>query len=418
MGDRPVRRRDRGPALFALPRLATAFVNTAIVTLGLPAAVVAAVGDAGKGRHLGLVTAAGALVAIGVLWASGSLSDRASGPAGRARLLLTGLAAALPALALLAAAPGYPLVLAATLAVVAARSLCDASHLPLLAQRIEGVRATRFSAFIAFYHFLGAGLGALAFAGSSRLASGLGVRSPVALAGLAVTVLALAGFRAASGSLAPAADPTPSPRPPSLREAMGRDLVMLLIARTFFLAGTLIVTTFLLFMARDVLGAADPERTTGLLYAAAIAGAVALALPLGRLAEAVGEVRILLGSGAAIAVVAALFLVAGPRHPAVAAACMLVYGGSSAALIGSGISFLVKLVPHPAVAGRVMAVFTAGTFASQLLASLTGAALLDPLNRVRAGAGYLGLLVALELYLALGAVFLLRVRARGGPSEG
>jgi MFS family permease len=198
---------------------------------------------------------------------------------------------------------------------------------------------------------------------------------------------------------------------------MGRDLVSLLIARTFFLAGTLIITTFLYYLTRDVLAAENPQRTTGLLYAVAIAGALLFALPVGRLTETVGEVPILFGSGSAIAVVAVLFLVAGSSRPAVAIACMLVYGACSAALIGSGISFLVRLVPHPAVAGRVMAVFTAATFVSQLLASLTGAALLDPLNRARAGAGYLGLVAALELYFALGAVFLLRVGARKTSAE-
>jgi hypothetical protein len=308
-------------------------------------------------------------------------------------------------------------VLAATLVLIAARSLCDASHLPILADRFAAARSARFSAFIAFYHFLGAGLGALVFAaGTHWSAATIGVHSPAAVVGMAVTLGALAGFRASSGGITSVAGSPPEPRPPALRRVLSRDLLCLLVARTFFLAGTLIITTFLFYLTRDVLGAENPERTTGLLYAVAIFGALLLALPLGRLAEAVGEVPILLGSGAAIAAVAVLFIIAGPRHPAVAAACMLVYGGCSAALIGSGISFLVKLVPHPAVAGRVMAVFTAGTFASQLLASLTGAALLDPLNRARAGAGYIGLLAALELYFALGAVFLLRIRARGAPA--
>jgi hypothetical protein len=410
--------RRLNPALFGLPRLATAYVNTALVTLGLPAVILQAAGDAHKGRHLGLVTAAGALVSICVLYASGSLSDRSRGTAGRMRLPIAGLAAVLVPLALLAGETSYPVVLAATLVLIAARSLCDASHLPILADRLAGVGSTRLAAFISFYHFLGAGLGSLVFAASAQWSSiTLGVHSPAAVVGMAVTLGALAGFCASSGSITSVADTRPEPRPPAVRQALSRDLLCLLLARTFFLAGTLIITTFLFYLTRDVLGAENPERTTGLLLAVAILGALLLALPLGRLAEAVGEVPILFGSGAAIAAVAVLFLVAGPRHPAVGVACMLVYGGCSAALIGSGISLLVKLVPHPLVAGRVMAVFTAGTFASQLLASLTGAALLDPLNRAHAGAGYVGLLAALELYFGLGAVFLLRVRARGAAGE-
>jgi hypothetical protein len=410
--------RNPRPALFGLPRLATAYVNTALVTLGLPAVILHAAGDARKGLHLGLVTAAGALVSIGVLYASGSLSDRSRRTDGRTRLAIVGLAAALPPLALLAWGTSYPFMLAATLALIAARSLCDGSHLPILADRFAAARPTRLAAFIAFYHFLGAGLGALVFASGTRWSWGtIALYSPAAVVGMVVTLGALVGFRASSGGPPSVADSPQEPGPPALRRVMGRDLVSLLIARTFFLAGTLIITTFLYYLTRDVLAAENPQRTTGLLYAVAIAGALLFALPVGRLTETVGEVPILFGSGSAIAVVAVLFLVAGSSRPAVAIACMLVYGACSAALIGSGISFLVRLVPHPAVAGRVMAVFTAATFVSQLLASLTGAALLDPLNRARAGAGYLGLVAALELYFALGAVFLLRVGARKTSAE-
>jgi hypothetical protein len=42
-------RRSGSPALFGLPRLATAYLNAALVTLGLPPVVLQAMGDAGKG---------------------------------------------------------------------------------------------------------------------------------------------------------------------------------------------------------------------------------------------------------------------------------------------------------------------------------------------------------------------------------
>ena len=64
--------------LFGLPRFATMFVYTSLVTLTLPLLVVETVGDQSKGKHLGLITAAAALLSVGILYAFGRYRDRES----------------------------------------------------------------------------------------------------------------------------------------------------------------------------------------------------------------------------------------------------------------------------------------------------------------------------------------------------
>ena len=181
------------------------------------------------------------------------------------------------------------------------------------------------------------------------------------------------------------------------------DLVNLLFARTFFLAGVLIVSTFLVFLVRDVLAAADVRRTAALLYGGTLAGALACAIPAGRLSERFGDRPLLLAAGAGIALVAPAFIGLAPGRPLVAMICMLVYGGAFAVVVSSGLSLTFALVNDPERAGRVLAIAGSTTFASQAIASGAGAVLLDPLNRWRPNAGYWGLLVFIELRLGRAA---------------
>ncbi len=418
--------------LFALPRLATAFAGTAIVTLTLPQMVVASVGDARKGVHLGLITMAASLASLAALYASGRFSDRTRRSTGRRRLPAVWLALMVAPLAVLAVGAGYAAAIGAILALVVTRSLCDAAHLPIIADDFRGrpggprhpLRA-RLSAHIAFDHFVGAGLGAAAFAllpdvgaGSLRVAA-----APVAIV---LAVAAAAGFlrsyrdgRASPDGRGPVATPGPAgPGDPVVAPWLSPCLRDLLAARTLFMAGILIVSTFLVFLVRDVLAAADVERVTAMLFGGAIGGAMLTALPAGRLAARVGDRPLLMAAGLVIAVVAPVFLVLAPQRPAVAMTCMVLYGGAFGVIMTSGLSLTLAVVGDPARAGRIMALASATTLVSQAVASAAGALVLDPLNRFRPNAGYYGLVSLIELLLLAGAIFLMRVEpaAEGAAS--
>ncbi len=413
------------PLLFGLPRLATSYVNVAVVTLALPVVVIEVVGVEGKGLHLGLITAAAAMMSIAVLYALGRYSDRHRARYGRRRYPLYGLALSLAPLSVLVFEGPYFLLVAAIIVLVAARSVTEGSHLPLLVE-YDGFGATnRYTAAIAFYQILGAGGGALIFshfAAPSTMGTYL-VSLPAAI-GILVVIAAMLGYRvsvsrlprirAARVTQAVATDEGGSPSYPEV-DAPGfhlpPELRLLLLARLFFLAGIFIVSTYLVFVVSDVMEAHDVARTAGGLFAIAVVGGLLFALPSRRLTEKLGEIRTLLLAGAVLAVAAALFVLAGGPLPWVARASMILYGAGFTTVVSAGLSLTVQLIPRPELAGRIMAVVIASTFASQVLASMIGVALLDPLNRLASNAGYYGLLVATEICFAIGAMFLIRLSA-------
>lgn len=422
------------PLLFGLPRLVTSYVNVSVVTLALPMIVIEVARPEAKGFHLGLITAAAALASIAVLYTVGTYSDKHRARQGRRRYPLYGLALFLVPLAALFLGGPYPLLVAAIIGLVVARSVTEGSHLPLLVD-YDGFGAThKYTASIAFYQVLGAGGGALMFSYfDARSFNGANVASLPAAVGILVVIVAMLGYRksvrrlpriragtvpaeelrgdgAAAGPMAiPMAIPPaiPPAEPPEFQ--LSRELRLLLLARLFFLAGILIVSTYLVFVVADVMKAHDVSRTAGGLFATAVVGGLLFALPSRRLTERLGETRTLLLAGAVLAVAAALFVLAGGQFPWVARVSMVLYGAGFTTVVSAGLSLTVKLITRPELAGRIMAIVIASTFASQFLASVIGTALLDPLNRLADNAGYYGLLAATEMCFALGALFLLRL---------
>lgn len=91
---------------------------------------------------------------------------------------------------------------------------------------------------------------------------------------------------------------------------------------------------------------------------------------------------------------------------------MLLYGASLSAVVSSGLSLVVRVVPRREAAGRVMAIASGTTLLSQALASLCGAIILDPLNRLAPTLGTWGLLACVELFLVLAGFCLLQVDDR------
>ena len=72
----PFSSENPNPILFGMPRFATMFFYTALVTLTLPLVVVEKAGEHVKGLHLGLVTGGAALLSVGILYLFGMYRDR------------------------------------------------------------------------------------------------------------------------------------------------------------------------------------------------------------------------------------------------------------------------------------------------------------------------------------------------------
>jgi MFS family permease len=383
------------PALFGLPRLATSFVGTALLTLALPLKISAA-GASWQSTRLGVISAVSSVAGLVVLLVVGRYSDRHRLRLGRKRYPLMGLALAVPPLALFAMAEDDLTLLLASVGLVAARSMVDGSHLPVLSEASGHAQVPRFTGFITFFQLLGAAFGALAF----------GAGWPLPALGIVLVAASIAGFASAGHKMPWPRDET-ADAPPS---AWPVEVVYLLAARTLFMAAVFIVTTFLLYVVRDVLAVADFKRTTAMFYGVALTGALIAVLPMARLSTRAGDKPVLFGAGATIGAAVIVLVVFGPASRTLAVACMFFYGVALAALGTSGLALMQRVVPSPLVAGRVLAAATGTAFLSQAIASLTGALLVDPLNAIEPRFGYYALVAALEVLILAGGACLLKVR--------
>ena len=400
------------PIIFGIPRFATMFFYTSLVILTLPLLVVEAVGEDSKGLHLGLITGGAALLSVGFLYVFGIYRDRKRRTYQGVKYPLFGLLLALPALVLISVSEYYAILVFAFFVLVVSRSFCEASHLSVLTDLPDLKDRGHYTSGITFWHFLGSGLGAFTFGFLPQLTDSLGWRLSSGIGTISIAVVAvsmllfyLVFFRA--GALE---DLEPGKKEKAIRFEIPRSLQYLIYARFFLLSGILIISTFLVFVVRDYLGAAETEKTTALLYTWSIAGAILSAIPAGKLVKKKGEIPVLFISGISLALVTALFFLTGPVIPWIGIPCMIIYGAGFAGTISSGLSLTVKLIPHPQMSGRVMAIIASSTFLAQFLASLSGAVLLDPLNRLHSNLGYFGLLAFIEMYFILGGIFLYKIR--------
>lgn len=396
------------PLLFGIPRFATMFYYTSLVTLSLPLVVVERAGEEVKGFHLGLITGGAALLSVAVLYLFGVYRDRKCRAHRGSDYPLFGLAISLPALAVISLKGPYFALVAAFFLLIIARSFCEASHLSVLTDRQDLPDRGSYTAGMTFWHFVGTGLGALAFGFLPEVHilpefpfySLLGIISGlVVLAAMLGFYLVFRNNRAAKSAPQEGMDHRISLEIP-------RNLRYLIAARFFMLAGVLIIATFLVYLVIDYIGSEDTRKTASLLYFWSILGAIVSSVPAGRLMKLKGEIHVLFASGSLLALITAVFFLFGPEYPQLNIPCMVLYGAGFAGIISAGLSLTVKLIPHPRMSGRIMAIIASSTFLAQFLASMSGALLLDPLNRIRENLGYYGLFGITELYFLLGGVFL------------
>ncbi|MBD3414675.1 MAG: hypothetical protein GF421_09635 [Candidatus Aminicenantes bacterium] len=399
--------------LFGLPRFATIFSYTALVVLSLPLIIVKNVGEHSKGLHLGLITGGGALLSVGAVYFFGLYRDRKNRIHQGFRYPIYSLALSFPALIIISLTKNYPVLIIAFLVLIISRAICESSHLAILTDQPDLENREHYTAGIAFWHFLGSGLAAVAFGFFPNPQSIFGIKlnSGLGIVAASIALVSIFGFYSIYSCQGKTHLLRNDGEDQRVRFYMPKNLMYLILARFFFLAGILMVSTFLVFVVRDYIGAADVHKTTALLYTGSIVGALAASLPSGKIVQRFGEIPVLFFSGMTLASVTAVFFLLGPVFPLLQFPCMFLYGAAVSGVISAGLSLTVKLIPHPQLSGRMMALLTAATFLSQSLASISGALILDPLNRLQSNLGYFGLLAVLELYLILGGIFLFRIKA-------
>jgi MFS family permease len=404
------------PLLFGLPRFGAIFFHSSLVILALPLIVVKNAGENSKGLHLGLITGDAALLSVGILYVFGIYRDRKSRIQQGWNYPLYSLILSLPALFIISLSGQYTLLIFAFFILIISRSLCESSHLAILTDYPDLKNRENYTSGIALGHFLGTGLAALAFGFSPQIHETFGLRQSSWLGVLCIfmVLISITGFYFAFSRKGKNQNSTPQMEEKTIPFKIPISLIFLILARLFMLTGIMVISTFLVYVVRDFIGYTQVEKNTSILFSLSLLGSVISSVPMGKAVERKGEIPVLFFSGVSMALVTIVFFLFGPTVHEINIPCMLIYGAGFAGLISAGLSLTVKLIPHPQLAGRIMAVITASTFVAQFLASISGAAVLDPLNRIKQGLGYFFLFAVMEIYFILGGFFLYKVKRKEG----
>ncbi len=404
--------RPPAPLWLALPRLTSAFLQSAFVIIALPIIVLAAAPAGHKGLHLGLIAGAATALTVATLLGVGHASDGLPGTRVRRRpFIVLGHLLMLPAAVLLWLGPSYALLVAGLLITVVARGATDAAHLPLLNDMVATERRGVYSAMISFMHVLGAAGGGLLAGYLAQEADGAGdaisFLGPLSLYATALALAALLLFVVNVKEKARAAQAT---RLLDLlrarRGARERAYFRFMAARTVYLVGVFAVVVFLVYLVEDVYRATDFKMAAGIYYAVATVASMAFALPAGYLADRIGCLPVIYISGGVQVLSCALFFSAGAAHPAFAYVAALLFGGAFGGVFAASLALSTKLIPRHGDAAKYMALLLLSTYVAHLVASLVGGAALDLCNSISPLSGYLALFFLAELcFLGGGAIF-------------
>ncbi|MBN1439986.1 MAG: MFS transporter [Anaerolineales bacterium] len=392
----------------------------------LPAILLLYVPDGQKNTVLGVLTAAGLVIAMVVQPVSGSVSDRWASRWGRRRpLILFGNLGNLAFLGLLAAAGGVP---GLAIGYVGLQFTSNTAHGPaqgLLPDRIPPALMGRGSAVKSALDMLGMIAASLIM---GRYLRGDGSNWIPAVGIIAAVMLFTAGMtllgsreedsraRAATGSLGVRLggmfrvqwDTAPG-------------FAWLIVSRFVFLAGVYGVQAFSQYFIRDTLPAEDPVKLTGDLMAVIALSLTATAFGSGWLCDRFG--RKPLHVLAAFLVAGGSLLMIPARTAETVLLCGTIIGAGAGVFITANWALATDLAPQ-AEAGKFLGLTNLATAGAGAFSRLTGPAI-DFLNGAAPGSnlGYTALLLSSAAFALLALFVLVRVpegfrrSAAGLPAE-
>ncbi len=392
-----------------------------------------------KGRALGVVTVAGALVAMLTGPVAGILSDESRLRWGRRRpLLIAGVVINCAALLAVVGARSFGTSLLAMLGVQFGAHVASSPYVALIPDQVPDLQKGRATGFAGFSEVLGRLAGAIV--------GGLMVSLPAAAAAMApylpflpphvrrhpmlpliaVTIgvlLAAAALTAAvvQEELRPARQP--APRLPLLRRAFAfdvraeRSFAWLLAARGMNSLAINTVTTFLLYYIHDFLGVediAEANAKLGYLFAVSAVTTLPSSLAAGYWIDRTQRRKIwVYASNAGLAAVALAFL-AVERFPGALLAGAF-FGLCYGAYFTSDWALGLALLPREGTAAKYLGIWNIAGLLPQVIAPGIGGLLLDSFNALRPNLGYSVVFLTVVLYLLVGIAMLARVAERHGP---
>jgi len=365
----------------------TAFMWLLLLLILMPAEVVRFVGDADKGKYLGLLGGIGAIVALVLPPIVGNYSDRIGK---RLPLIRLGLVVNLVGLGIMGYAaaamdglPGFWVYVTGFLLVQFGNNYATAPYSALVPELVPTAQRGRYSGVMGMLQAGGQLLG-----GVGALVIGL-LKLPDLLSyGLIAGVLLISALITLRGVPETQIKPNPEARAqrPSIAQLFAHQpFLWVFVTRALFALGQYSVQPFLQFYAGDVLRQKDPGTATSILLMAIIAASIVTALIGGRVSDRIGRKPVIYLAGTVMAVMAVALLFAPNFYVAVGIA--LVFGLGFGAFSSVDWALGSDAMPSSSSYARDMGIWHVAFVGPQLIETPQGA-LLDWGNAQGGNLGY------------------------------
>jgi MFS family permease len=388
------------------------FLWNSLHVILLPTVLLLYVPNDQKNTVLGLLTAAGLVIAMIVQPIAGAVSDRwASGWGRRRPLILSGTILDMVFLGVMALAGGVP---GLAIGYIGLQFSSNTAHGPLqglLPDRVPAEQLGRGSGWKSALDMLGL-IAASLLMGRFLLADGSNWAASIAVVAAVLIVSAgitLAGAREEDSRQKVATGPLRVPVAEMFKVdwKTAPGFAGLILSRFVFLAGVYGVQAFAQYYIRDTLDVPDPVALTGDLMAVIAVSLTGFAFGSGWLADRFG--RKPLHAAASILVAGGSLLMILAHSPAAVLVCGSIIGAGAGVFITCNWALATDLAPN-AEAGKFLGLTNLATAGAGAFSRMTGP-VLDWLNNAYPGQffGYTALFVSSAVFALLALVVLIRV---------
>ena len=391
------------------------FLWQPLTTVVIQNQIDAVVPKGNQGTAIGLAVSLGGLFAMTIPPIIGAISDRLHTPFGRRRPIMVGATLlTLPGLLILATASTYPQIVIGYGWVQFFFNAAGAAFAGIIPDVVPAQDFGRASGFLATMVQLGSGAGLFA----NTIFAGAHLDRWIYLAFAVVMVLTLVPT-----SLAAAGEGSkPLPPPKSLplvaaiheffRPMLGGDFAWVIATRFFVSAGITAVAYYLNNFFRDVVGVGDPGQFTSTWFLVVLLMAIPFGLAGGYFSDRWKRRKIFVfASGGFQAFVALVFIAFFPRAIPIVFVLGAAYG------IGYGLFYAVDwalacdTLPDPTSSAKDMGLFHIALTLPQFVVPFFAGPALDHFNAQSPNLGYRVVFASAIVLLALGTVFVSRIRS-------
>jgi MFS family permease len=391
------------------------FMWQPLTTIVIQNQIDAVVPKANQGTAIGLAVSVGGLFAMTIPPIVGAISDRVSTPIGRRRPVMIGATLlTLPGLLVLATANSYPQIVIGYGLVQFFFNAAGAAYAGIIPDVVPAQDFGRASGFLATMVQLGSGAGLFA----NTLFSGAHQDRWIYLAFAVVMVLTLIPTSLAAKGEG-SRPPPPRQRMPLqaaihefFRPMLGGDFAWVIFTRFFVSAGITAVAYYLNNFFRDVVGVSEPGTFTSEWFLVVLLVAIPFGLAGGYFSDRMHKRKIFVfASGGFQAFVALIFIAFFPK------ALPIVFGLGAAYGIGYGLYYAVDwalacdTLPSRDSSAKDMGLFHIALTLPQFVVPFFAGPALDHFNAVSPNLGYRVVFSSAIVLLAIGTVFVSRIRS-------